>query len=144
MFPCPLLLDFFLLPTKFQVRRWPPTAQWMQWFTFLWIGVGLWILLSASYSTAHEQFQDGLYYVRRQILWITLGLLAYAWILTQTMPPKGLEPLCTKHRFLKPTCLPFHHRGLKNHYSFIITCTQILCQSENNLHLLLKLGGYNL
>ena len=83
MFLCPLLLDLFWLPTKFQVRRWPRAAQWMQWLTFLWIGLGMWILLSASYSSAHEQFGDGLYYARRQILWITVGLTYYAWILRQ-------------------------------------------------------------
>ena len=28
-----------------------PLARWVQWITFLWLAVGLWVLLSASYPS---------------------------------------------------------------------------------------------
>lgn len=60
----------------------PPVSQWailprlLHWMTFLWLFIGLAILFSASYVEG-ESMGDGFYYVKRQLLWIFLGLLVF-------------------------------------------------------------------
>jgi cell division protein FtsW len=80
MYSYQLFFDLFS-PANPKVLKWTIHAQWIQWLTFLWIGCGLWVLASASYNSAYHDFGDPLYYIRRQILWITLGLLQYNLIL---------------------------------------------------------------
>jgi len=60
----------------------PPVSQWailprlLHWLTFLWLFVGLAVLFSASYVEG-EAMGDGFYYVKRQLVWIFLGLLGF-------------------------------------------------------------------
>nr|NP_050914.1 plastid division protein [Nephroselmis olivacea]NP_050933.1 plastid division protein [Nephroselmis olivacea]AAD54885.1 putative plastid division protein [Nephroselmis olivacea]AAD54904.1 putative plastid division protein [Nephroselmis olivacea] len=66
-------------------RRWNLDAQWIHWLTFLWVSVGLWMLTSASCASAYDEFGDSLYYVRRQILWMSVGFCQYCLILGSSM-----------------------------------------------------------
>lgn len=76
------MTSFLFFPNA---QRWSIHSQSIQWLTFLWISLGLWILTSASSASAYEEFGDSLYYVRRQILWMSLGLLQYRMILGRPM-----------------------------------------------------------
>jgi cell division protein FtsW len=79
-------LGRYLYPmTDPQVRYWPPLARWVQWITFLWLAVGLWVLLSASYPSGELEFGDGLYYVRRQLIWVCIGLWGFHRIVHQPL-----------------------------------------------------------
>lgn len=71
-----------LLPYLFpfydpEVRNWSLTARLLRWLTFVWLLVGLVVLFSASYPIADAEYGDGLYYFKRQLLWIYLGLLGF-------------------------------------------------------------------
>lgn len=57
--------------------NWWSVARWLQWLTFLWLSIGLIVLCSASYPSAQLEFNDGLYYVKRQLLWTILGILEF-------------------------------------------------------------------
>jgi cell division protein FtsW len=71
-------------------QSWALEARLLRWLTFLWLMVGLAALFSASYPVADADFGDGLYYFKRQVLWILAGLvgfnllvhspLRYAWV----------------------------------------------------------------
>ena len=52
-------------------------ARLLRWLTFLWLLTGLVILFSASYAVAYADFNDGLYYLKRQLFWICLGLICF-------------------------------------------------------------------
>lgn len=52
-------------------------ARLLRWLTFLWLCVGLVVLFSASYPVADADFSDGLYYVKRQLIWVVVGLVAF-------------------------------------------------------------------
>jgi cell division protein FtsW len=54
-------------------------ARLLHWLTFLWLGLGLAVLFSASYYTGlQDQFlKDGLFYFNRQLLWIAMGLVGF-------------------------------------------------------------------
>ncbi len=56
------------------VRNWSPTARLLHWLTILWLSLGLIALFSASYPVAEAEFGDGLYYVKRQLVWVLLGM----------------------------------------------------------------------
>lgn len=64
----------------------PPVSQWailprlLHWLTFLWLFIGLAVLFSASYVEG-EAIGDGFYYVKRQLVWIFLGLLGFNYII---------------------------------------------------------------
>ncbi|MBV5259460.1 FtsW/RodA/SpoVE family cell cycle protein [Synechococcus moorigangaii CMS01] len=58
-----------------EVRHWAFEARLLRWLTLLWLGLGLVTLFSASYPSAAIEQGDGWYFVKRQILWITLGLI---------------------------------------------------------------------
>lgn len=49
----------------------------MRWLTLVWLFVGLVILFSASYAVADVRHHDGLYYFKRQILWVLVGLIVF-------------------------------------------------------------------
>ncbi len=49
----------------------------MRWLTFLWLGGGLLVLFSASYSVALAEHGYGLHYVVVQMLWVVLGLMVF-------------------------------------------------------------------
>jgi cell division protein FtsW len=92
-FSCQYAYETWVLPvgryvfpmTDPQVRDWPPLARWLQWATFLWVSLGLWFLLSASYPSGEVDFGDGLYYVRRQLAWVVVGLWGFHRILHQPL-----------------------------------------------------------
>ncbi|MEP0868938.1 FtsW/RodA/SpoVE family cell cycle protein [Trichocoleus desertorum AS-A10] len=58
-------------------QSWSLEARLLRWLTFLWLMVGLAALFSASYPVADADFGDGLYYFKRQILWILVGLVGF-------------------------------------------------------------------
>jgi cell division protein FtsW len=58
-------------------QSWALEARLLRWLTFLWLMVGLAALFSASYPVADADFGDGLYYFKRQILWILVGLVGF-------------------------------------------------------------------
>ncbi|MDJ0701828.1 MAG: FtsW/RodA/SpoVE family cell cycle protein [Leptolyngbyaceae cyanobacterium MO_188.B28] len=59
------------------VKDWALEARLLRWLTLLWVLVGIVILFSASYSVALLDWQDGLYYLKRQLFWICLGLICF-------------------------------------------------------------------
>lgn len=58
-------------------KHWAIEARLLRWLTFLWIFVGLAILFSASYPIADADMGDGLYYFKRQIASIAIGLVGF-------------------------------------------------------------------
>ncbi len=56
------------------VLQWSIHAKLLRWLTFLWLFVGLVILFSASYPVGNTDHGDGLYYLKRQLLSVLLGL----------------------------------------------------------------------
>lgn len=58
-------------------REWAMNARLLRWLTFLWLFIGLAVLFSASYPSADAEFGDGLYYFKRQMLWVALGLVGF-------------------------------------------------------------------
>lgn len=61
-------------------RSWAIEARLLRWLTFLWLLVGLAVLLSASYAIADAELADGLHFVKLQIFWILLGLVGFNFI----------------------------------------------------------------
>ncbi len=60
------------------VLDWSVEARLLRWLTFLWLGLGLVVLFSASYPVADAEFGDGLYYFKRQLLWMFLGSIGFS------------------------------------------------------------------
>ncbi len=60
-----------------QVKSWAIEARLLQWLTFLWLFVGLAVLLSASYPEGVSDYGDGLYYIKRQLLFIAIGMVGF-------------------------------------------------------------------
>ncbi len=59
------------------VKNWSAEARLLRWMTFLWLLVGLVVLFSASYALADSRFDNGLYYVIRQLIWLWIGLIGF-------------------------------------------------------------------
>ncbi len=59
------------------VKDWGFEARLLRWLTFLWLFVGLVVLFSASFPIAQAELSDGLYYLKRQLLWVILGLMGF-------------------------------------------------------------------
>lgn len=59
------------------VKDWAWEARILRWLTFLWLFTGLVVMFSASYPSGFVEHGDGLYYVKRQIIWILIGLLGF-------------------------------------------------------------------
>lgn len=59
------------------VSEWAIQARLLRWLTFLWLFVGLVILFSASYPVGDTYYGDGLYYFKRQLVWVVIGLVAF-------------------------------------------------------------------
>ncbi len=57
------------------VQSWSLEARLLRWLTFLWLFIGLIALFSASYPVANLEMSDGLYYFKRQLIWIWVGML---------------------------------------------------------------------
>ena len=60
-----------------QVQEWSIEARLLRWLTFLWLFLGLVVLFSASYPIANAEFGDGLYYLKRQLIAVAVGLVAF-------------------------------------------------------------------
>ena len=56
------------------LQEWAAEARVLRWLTLLWIVLGWVVLLSASYASADLTYGDGLYYCKRQLIWIGVGL----------------------------------------------------------------------
>lgn len=59
------------------VSSWALEARLLRWLTFTWLFVGLIMLFSASYVVADVRQGDGLYYFKRQILWVLASLIGF-------------------------------------------------------------------
>lgn len=58
-------------------NEWAIDARLLRWLTFLWMFMGLAVLFSASYPIADAQHGDGLYYFKRQLISVVLGLIVF-------------------------------------------------------------------
>ncbi|MGK7917101.1 MAG: FtsW/RodA/SpoVE family cell cycle protein [Prochloraceae cyanobacterium] len=63
-----------------EVRHWAIEARLLRWLTFLWLCLGLITLFSASYPVAEAQYGDGLYYFKRQLLWLLVGMVGFSMV----------------------------------------------------------------
>jgi cell division protein FtsW len=72
----------FLNPS---VREWSLEARLLHWLTFLWLFVGLVVLFSASYPIADADYGDGLYYFKRQLLWVAVGLVGFSLLVSSPL-----------------------------------------------------------
>ncbi|WP_026082616.1 FtsW/RodA/SpoVE family cell cycle protein [Mastigocladopsis repens] len=59
------------------VSSWALEARLLRWLTMVWLFVGVVMLFSASYAVADVRHHDGLYYFKRQILWVLVGLIVF-------------------------------------------------------------------
>jgi cell division protein FtsW len=59
------------------VSSWALEARLLRWLTLVWLFVGLVMLFSASYPVADVRHHDGLYYFKRQLLWVLVGLIVF-------------------------------------------------------------------
>ncbi|PIG92670.1 FtsW/RodA/SpoVE family cell cycle protein [Gloeocapsopsis sp. IPPAS B-1203] len=59
------------------VTGWVNEARLLRWLTLLWLFMGLVILFSASYPVADVKYGDGLYFLKRQLIGATIGLVAF-------------------------------------------------------------------
>lgn len=60
--------------------QWASQARLLRWLTLLWVVIGLVILFSASYAVGEADFGDGLYYVKRQLISIIIGLVIFNYV----------------------------------------------------------------
>ena len=60
-----------------QVQTWAIEAKLLRWLTFLWLCIGLVVLFSASYANAATEYGDGLYFFKRQLIWVLAGMLVF-------------------------------------------------------------------
>ncbi|MFN6528886.1 FtsW/RodA/SpoVE family cell cycle protein [Nostoc sp. ChiSLP03a] len=59
------------------VSNWALEARFLRWLTLIWLFVGLIMLFSASYPVADARHNDGLYYFKRQLLWVLVSLIGF-------------------------------------------------------------------
>lgn len=59
------------------VSTWALEARLLRWLTFIWLFAGLIMLFSASYPVADARHHDGLYYFKRQLLWVFASLIIF-------------------------------------------------------------------
>ncbi len=64
-----------------EVQAWGVLPRLLRWLTLLWLCVGLAILFSASYPSANAEFGDGLYYFKRQLIWVAVGLVVFNFVI---------------------------------------------------------------
>ncbi|AFY51066.1 bacterial cell division membrane protein [Nostoc sp. PCC 7524] len=67
------------------VSEWALEARLLRWLTFTWLFVGLIVLFSASYVVADVRQDDGLFYFKRQILWVLAALVIFNLIVNQPL-----------------------------------------------------------
>lgn len=66
-----------LIPFFDDVNSWALEARLLRWLTMVWLFIGLVVLFSASYPVADVRYQDGLYYFKRQLIWVVVGLIGF-------------------------------------------------------------------
>jgi cell division protein FtsW len=59
------------------VSEWAWEARILRWLTFFWLAVGLVVLYSASYAIAQSEQGDGLFFFKRQVVWVLVGLVGF-------------------------------------------------------------------
>jgi cell division protein FtsW len=59
------------------VSTWALEARLLRWLTMIWLFCGLIVLFSASYAVADERQGDGLYYFKRQVIWVFVSLIIF-------------------------------------------------------------------
>ncbi|OCQ99577.1 cell division protein FtsW [Nostoc sp. MBR 210] len=59
------------------VTSWAVEARLLRWLTLIWLFFGLIVLYSASYPVADARQGDGLYYFKRQIIWVIVSLIVF-------------------------------------------------------------------
>ncbi|MFB2769149.1 FtsW/RodA/SpoVE family cell cycle protein [Pelatocladus sp. BLCC-F211] len=59
------------------VSEWALEARLLRWLTLVWLFVGLIMLFSASYPVADVRQDDGLYYFKRQLVWVLVALIVF-------------------------------------------------------------------
>ena len=59
------------------VSSWALEARLLRWLTLIWLFVGLAILFSASYPVADVKHGDGLFFFKRQLITVFLGLILF-------------------------------------------------------------------
>ncbi len=79
------------------VVHWSLEARLLRWLTFLWLFLGLLVLFSASFPVADAEYGDGLYYFKRQLAWIALGMVGFSF-----MVRSPLHRLLNLSRWLMP------------------------------------------
>ncbi|MBD2457740.1 FtsW/RodA/SpoVE family cell cycle protein [Nostoc sp. FACHB-87] len=62
------------------VTSWAVEARLLRWLTLIWLFFGLIVLYSASYPVADARQGDGLYYFKRQIIWVIVSLVIFNFI----------------------------------------------------------------
>ncbi|MFM7577496.1 MAG: FtsW/RodA/SpoVE family cell cycle protein, partial [Microcystaceae cyanobacterium] len=68
----------FLIPIYDpEAASWSGEARLLRWFTFAWLLLGLIVLYSASYPEGVANYDDGFYIIKRQLLFIWLGLTVF-------------------------------------------------------------------
>ncbi len=71
----------FLIPIYDpEAASWSGEARLLRWFTFAWLLLGLIVLYSASYPEGVANYDDGFYIIKRQLLFIWLGLTIFNFI----------------------------------------------------------------
>ncbi len=60
-----------------KAQNWALEARLLRWLTFLWLFIGLVALFSASYAVADAEHGDGLFYFKRQLFWVLLGIVGF-------------------------------------------------------------------
>lgn len=59
------------------VSSWSLEARLLRWLTLVWLFIGLVMLFSASYAVAEGREHDGLYYFKRQLIWVFVALIVF-------------------------------------------------------------------
>ena len=58
-------------------RDWAWEARILRWLTFVWLFIGLAVMFSASYPSGDTNYGDGLYFVKRQVIAILIGMIGF-------------------------------------------------------------------
>lgn len=59
------------------LQEWAIEARLLRWLTFLWLFMGLVVLFSASYPVGDAYYGDGLYYFKRQLVSVMVGMVGF-------------------------------------------------------------------
>ena len=59
------------------VKNWATEARFLNWLTFMWLFIGLSVLFSVSYHSGLVESGDGLFYFKRQLIGVFIGLIGF-------------------------------------------------------------------